>query len=179
MVLKNKKKLKSKITSEASIGFWLIKSKRDCYSIDQFALDKKTLWTGVRNYQARNFMMTGMKAGDRFLFYHSNIKHPGIFGVGNIVQTNLADPTALNKKDILFDPKASVDHPIWFCAEVAYEGHLKHPLTLEEIKSIKELEGMAIFRKAKRLSISPVSKNEFYYILKLSDGLISKTGMSS
>ena len=152
-------------------GFWLIKSKRECYSIDQFAHDKKTLWTGIRNYQARNFMMTGMKEGDRFLFYHSNVQPPGIFGVGRVLKPNQVDPTALDKKNDQYESKASRDHPIWFCAEVAYEGHLKHPLTLEEIKGIKELAGMALLKKGKRLSIQPVSKTEFAVILKYCDGL--------
>ena len=168
---KNNKELKSTIQDDVSTGFWLIKSKFSCYSIDQFARDKKTLWTGIRNYQARNFMMTGMKSGDRFLFYHSNVESPGVFGVGYVVNPNQADPSALDKKGDQYDPRASHDHPIWFCAEVGYLGHLKHPLTLKEIKSIKELTGMALLRKGRRLSIQPVSKTEFSIILKSAGGL--------
>ena len=165
--------ISSKIENESSPKFWLIKSKRDCYSIDQFALDKKTLWTGVRNYEARNFMKNGMKTGDRFLFYHSNVKIPGIFGVGKIIKSSIIDPTALDKKSDLFDPKSSIEQPIWFCVEGDYEGHMKIPLTLEEIKNIKELKGMGIFHKSKRLSITPVSKFEFDFILKVCGGLLS------
>ena len=165
--------INAKINIENSPNFWLIKSKRDCYSIDQFALDKKTLWNGVRNFEARNFMKNRMKVGDRFLFYHSNVKVPGIFGVGSIIKSKIADPTAIDKNSELFDPKANIDKPIWFCVEVEYEGHLKCPLTLEEIKSIDELKGMGIFHKSKRLSITPVSKFEFDFILKFCGGIDS------
>lgn len=174
-VIKTKNgKIRQKMASldeGATARFWLIKSKRECYSIDQFAREKKTLWTGVRNYQARNFMMTGMKAGDRFLFYHSNVLSPGIVGVGRIVKPNQADPSALDKKSDQYDPKATRDCPKWFCAEVAFEGYLKQPLTLEEVKRMSELAGMALLRKGRRLSIQPVSKREFYIILKRAGGL--------
>jgi predicted RNA-binding protein with PUA-like domain len=143
-----------------SPGFWLIKSKRDCYSIDQFALDQKTLWTGIRNYQARNFMMTQMKSGDRFLFYHSNIAQPEVVGVGRVIAPNQHDPTD------------SHDRPIWFCAEVAYEGHLKHPLTLAEIRTFSELADMTLLKGGKRLSIFPVTKAEFLFILNHGGGLL-------
>lgn len=168
---KNSEKSKSATQDDGTIGFWLIKSKPSCYSIEQFARDKKTLWTGIRNYQARNFMMTGMKSGDQFLFYHSNVESPGVFGVGYVVKPNQADPSALDQRGEQYDPRASHDHPVWFCAEVGYLGHLKHPLTLEEIKSIKELNGMALLRKGRRLSIQPVSEAEFSIILKSAGGL--------
>lgn len=167
MAVKKKQEMpKNDSTSERPTGFWLIKSKRECYSIDQFARHGKTLWTGIRNYQARNFMRTGMQSGDRFFFYHSNTSPAGIVGVGHVVKVNLPDPTALDKESDLYDPKASLHHPIWYCAEVAYEGHSKIPMTLEQIKGFGELTDMTLFRNGKRLSIVPVSKAEFLFILK-------------
>lgn len=159
---------------EKSTRFWLIKSRRQCYSIDQFAFEKKTLWTGIRNYQARNFMKTGMKEGDRFLFYHSNVASPGIVGVGRVIEPNQVDPSAFDKRSDQYDPKSRPDHPVWFCAEVAYEGHLKHPVTLKEIRAMRELEDMALLRKGIRLSVQPVSRAEFFSILKRAGGVKRK-----
>jgi predicted RNA-binding protein with PUA-like domain len=162
---------KTEVESRIKTKFWLIKSKRECYSVDQFARDKTTLWSGIRNYQARNTMMTEMKRGDRFLFYHSNVEHPGIVGVGRIVNSNLPDPSALDKASAQYDPKATPDRPIWFCVKIVYEGHLLYPVTLEKIKDINGLANMALLRKGKRLSIQPVRKTEFDFILKRGGGL--------
>lgn len=150
---------------------WLMKSEPESYSIDAFKKDKKTLWTGVRNYQARNFMMTAMQKGDRFLFYHSNAEPTGVVGVGRITRVGLPDPSALDKQSDYYDPKASTDHPIWFCAEVEYEGTLAQTVTLAEIRSTKELAQMPLLQKGQRLSIQPVSAAEFATILKMGGGL--------
>lgn len=115
--------------------------------------------------------MIEMKTGDRFLFYHSNIEHPEIIGVGRVVKPNLPDPSALDKTSPQYDPKSTIDRPIWFCAKFIYEGHLLHPLRLEQIKDIKELANMALLTKGKRLSIQPVREVEFDLILRLAGGL--------
>lgn len=107
-----------------------------------------------------------MRPGDRFLFYHSNSVPPGIVGVGHVVKASLPDPTALDYESDQYEPKASPQHPIWFCAEVEYEEHLKTPMTLEQIRGFRELADMAVLKKAKRLSIVPVRETEFLFILK-------------
>jgi predicted RNA-binding protein with PUA-like domain len=154
----------------SSTGYWLMKSEPESYSIDRLKKDKRTLWTGVRNYQARNFMMSAMKPRDRFFFYHSNAEPTGIVGVGRISKSNLPDPTALDKKSDYFDPKAAPDHPIWFCAEVEYESHLKNTVTLEMIKKTPALKDMLVIKRGQRLSIQPVTEAEFEAVLKLSGG---------
>jgi predicted RNA-binding protein with PUA-like domain len=150
-----------------STGFWLLKSEPDCYSIEDFKNDRQTLWTGVRNYQARNFMMHSMKKGDQFLFYHSNADITGVVGVGEILQPNIADPSALDPKSDHHDPKASHDHPIWFCAEVGYVANLKKPVALSKMRAEKPLAKMALLAPGQRLSVQPVTKAEFEWIVKL------------
>jgi predicted RNA-binding protein with PUA-like domain len=145
---------------------WLLKSEPESYSIIDLARDKKTLWTGVRNYQARNYMVDGMKKGDLFLFYHSNAEPAAIVGFGEITKVGQPDPTALDKKSDYFDPKSSKDHPIWFCCEVAFKKMLK-PLPLHELKADPALAKMALLQKGSRLSVQPVSEEEFAHILKL------------
>jgi predicted RNA-binding protein with PUA-like domain len=155
-----------------STGFWLMKSEPESYSIDAFKKDGKTLWTGVRNYQARNYMMTSMKSGDRFLFYHSSSDPSAVVGTGHIVKANVPDPSALDKKNPNhYDPKSTKDHPIWLCAEVAYDGHLKKILPLEELKKQKVLAKMVLLQRGSRLSIQPVTEAEYKAILQLAGGL--------
>ncbi len=151
-----------------STGFWLMKSEPETYSIDDFQKDGSTLWTGVRNYQARNFMMHAMKPGDQFLFYHSNAVPSAVVGVGRVVRPNQPDPTAWDPKSPYHDPKSSHDHPIWFCAEVAFTARLTKPLSLAELKGQSELAAMALLQKGQRLSVQPVTKLEFEFILSLS-----------
>ena len=155
----------------ASTGYWLMKSEPESYSIEEFKRDKKTLWTGVRNYLARNFMMHSMKPGDEVLFYHSSAEPPGVAGVGKISRVNLPDPTALDASGDYHDPKSSTDHPIWYCAEISYEGHLKKMVPLEDIRANKALSDMPLLAKGQRLSIQPVSQAQFALILKMGEGL--------
>jgi len=152
---------KTPAVTPKSTGFWLMKSEPDAYSIDQLKKDGKTLWTGVRNYQARNFMMASMQKGDQVLFYHSNAEPSAIVGLAEIARTNLPDPTALDPKSDYYDAKSSPDHPIWFCAEVKYRAHVKKILPLSELKLIPELKTMLLLQKGSRLSITPVSAHDF------------------
>mgnify|MGYP001111260601 CR=1 FL=1 len=150
-----------------STGFWLMKSEPEAYSIDDFEREGTTLWTGVRNYQGRNFMMTSMRPGDRFLFYHSNANPSAAVGLGRIRKINQPDPTAWDPKSKYYDPKASPDHPIWFCAEVEFEKRLPNPVSLHEMRERKELKNMALLRPGQRLSILPLTREEFNVILKM------------
>ena len=150
-----------------STGFWLLKSEPESYSIDAFARDGKTLWTGVRNYLARNFMMNSMKPGDQILFYHSNADPSAIVGTGEVVRPNVADPTARDPESDYYDAKSSKDHPIWFCAEVRYLTKFKNPLTLDQLKTRKDLSEMSLLQKGQRLSVMQVTQKEFNIVLKL------------
>jgi predicted RNA-binding protein with PUA-like domain len=146
--------------------YWLMKSEPESYSIDQFQKDKFTLWEGVRNYQARNFMTQAMKVGDLFLFYHSNATPPSIVGLGQISKPATSDPSAFNKKSDYYDPKSTPERPIWECVEVQFLEKFKSPFTLEEVKKEETLSKMVLVQKGSRLSIQPVSASEFKFILK-------------
>ena len=147
--------------------YWLMKSEPDVFSIDQLKKDKTTLWDGVRNYQARNFMMKEMKVGDQVLFYHSNAKPPGVAGVAKISKEAVPDPSQFKKNGEYFDPKASKENPRWFCVEVAYEKKFSDLVSLDDLKTKKGLEEMMVIKKGQRLSIQPLTKKHFDIVCKM------------
>ena len=143
-----------------------MKSEPESYSIDQFAKDKKTLWGGVRNYLARNFMTDSMKPGDKFFFYHSNAEPAAIVGLGEVVRAGVPDPSAFDKKSDYFDPKSKKDAPTWTCAEVKFLKKFSSPLTLEQLRSFSELSSMQLLAKGQRLSVQQVSPADFAFIME-------------
>lgn len=147
--------------------YWLLKSEPGSYSIDDFKKDKITDWTGVRNYQARNFIRE-MKSGDKFLFYHSNSAILGIYGVGEVVSSAFVDPTALDKKDSHFDPKSKGSDSNWRAVKVKFKNKFKEPFSLYRIKSDSLLSNMIVAQKGSRLSVMPVEKDHFNLILNKS-----------
>ncbi len=146
--------------------YWLIKSEPECYSIDDLKQDKVTSWTGVRNYQARNFIKT-MSKGDLVLFYHSGANPPVIAGICKVVSAPYGDVTALNPKDDHFDPKATKENPIWSAVDMQYVKTLKEPVALPQIKNNPKLSDMLVAQQGSRLSIMPVSEKHFMLISKL------------
>jgi predicted RNA-binding protein with PUA-like domain len=144
--------------------YWLLKSDAESYSINDLQRDDSTPWTGVRNYQARNYMRDQMKPGDLALFYHSNAEPPGIAGICEIVSGPIADETALDPKDSHYDPKSTPANPIWMCVEVKYVKRLKKSISIEELRKTKGLETMVILQKGSRLSITPVTEKEWKII---------------
>jgi len=144
--------------------YWLLKSEGDCYSIDDLKQDKYTAWTGVRNYQARNFMRDDMKKGDLALFYHSSSTPTGVYGIAKIVAPAHADETQFDKKNDHYDGTSKKDDPRWVCVDVAFVKKFKEPISLEEIKHDPNLEGMMVRQQGSRLSIQPVSEKDFRYI---------------
>jgi len=147
--------------------YWLMKSEPGCYSIDNLKDDNETNWEGVRNFQARNFMRDEMKVGDFGLFYHSNAKPSGVYGMFQIVKTKVPDFTALDPTSQYYDPKASQENPIWFMVDVEFREKFQIPVSIEILKNSKGLENLATLQKGSRLSITPVSKNEFEVIINL------------
>ena len=101
------------------INYWLMKSEPDAYSIDTLKNDKETLWDGIRNYQARNFMRN-MNKGDKVFFYHSNCKPPGIVGLMEVIDLNIVDPTQFDKDSKYFDSKSKPEKPKWDCVKVKF-----------------------------------------------------------
>ncbi len=152
------------------MNYWLIKSEADCYSIDHFKKDRKTAWTGIRNYQARNFMRDDMKIGDLALFYHSNgtpSAPSGVYGIARVVSAPHPDMTQFDSKDEHYDPVSPKENPRWMCVDMAFVKMLKKPVSLEQIKFDPKLEGMVVRQKGSRLSIQPVSEKHFSYIVQL------------
>jgi len=140
--------------------------------------DRTACWDGVRNYQARNFMKDQMRVGDRAFFYHSNTKPPGIIGLVDVVKESYVDHTQFDRKDPHYDPKATKEKPRWFMVDVKYNRPLKRYITLYELKELHEkhkksggpLKNIALFTKA-RLSVQPLTEEEFEFILELENGL--------
>lgn len=143
---------------------WLMKTEPDVFSIEDLKKNSTTLWEGVRNYQARNFMMKDMCVGDLVLFYHSNATPPGIAGIAKISKNAVPDPTQFDKKSEYYDPKATLTKPNWFCVEVKFVKKFSNLISLDELKKDKKLENMLVIKKGQRLSIQPVNEKEFEWI---------------
>jgi len=159
----------SAMKKPAAQRFWLLKSEPSCYSIDNFAKDKKAAWGGIRNYQARNFMRDSMQLGDLFLFYHSGPPSPGAVGVGEVCGLAQADESAFDKKDKDFDPKATRANPIWVAPDVKFVSKFKQEVPLARIKIDPKLSGIMVAAKGSRLSVQPLSEAHFRHILSLGE----------
>jgi predicted RNA-binding protein with PUA-like domain len=150
---------------------WLIKSEPSTFSIDNLAesKEKTTCWDGVRNYQARNFMRNGMKKRDLALFYHSSCDPAGVVGVVEIVREAYPDHTAFDHKSAHYDPKSSAEDPTWFMVDIKLKRKLKRIVTLKELRKYagSTLSDFRLLRKGNRLSVMPVTKKEWDFILSL------------
>lgn len=153
--------------SAKNLKFWLMKSEPDVFSIDDLKKNKTTLWEGVRNYQARNYMMNDMQVGDSVLFYHSSSDPSGVAGLATISKAAIPDPTQFDKKSEYYDPKATKEKPIWFCTEVKFVSKFPNFIPLEQIKKDKKLSGMVVIQKGSRLSIQPVEQKDFDHVQQL------------
>ncbi len=131
--------------------FWLMKVEPGAYSIDDLKRDGSTKWDGVRNYQARNFMRDGMKAGDKVLFYASNADPSGVSGLAEVSREAVPEP-----KD-----------PTWVMVEIRFVEKFPRTVSLETLKQTKGLENMMVTKKGTRLSIQPVTRNEYDIVVKL------------
>lgn len=149
--------------------YWLMKSEPDVFGIDHLRkMPKQTEhWDGVRNYQARNMLRDQMQVGDRVFFYHSNCDEPGIVGIARIVRAGYPDHTAQNPDSKYYDPKSDTDNPRWYMVDVKFERELKRTISLNELKADVELADMALVRRGNRLSIMPVTADQWEYILSL------------
>lgn len=157
-------------TAEALLGgfrCWLMKSEPDTFGIEHLSRVGTEPWSGVRNYQARNYMRDDMRIGDTVLFYHSSCKVPGIYGLATVASLSYPDPTQFDTKSEYVDIKATKEKPIWYLVDVSYVRTLQKPLTLAEIRANKELSTMMILEPGSRLSITPVTKSEYDVIQKL------------
>jgi len=145
--------------------YWLMKSEPDECSIDDvLAAPKKTTpWSGVRNYQARNFMRDEMQPGDGVLFYHSSCEVPGIAGLAEVASRAYPDATQFDRKSDYYDPKSKKESPRWFNVDVRALKKTRL-VPIEELKAHKALAGMVTLRPGNRLSITPVTEAEWRFI---------------
>jgi predicted RNA-binding protein with PUA-like domain len=149
------------------MNFWLMKSEPSDFSIDKLAKVRSSLWTGVRNYQARNFMMQKMAVKDAVLFYHSNANPSGVAGLARVAALAKPDPTQFEKHSDYHDAKSTRENPRWWCVEIEFVEKFAQVLSLETIKADNFLSGMELLKRGNRLSIQPVDKKHFDHIAKL------------
>jgi predicted RNA-binding protein with PUA-like domain len=150
------------------MNYWLFKSEPATYGIDHLAHDRITAWTGVRNYQARNFMRDEMRKGDRGFFYHSSCEVPGIAGIVEISRAAYPDESQFDRKSRQYDPGASKDNPRWVNVDVKFVKKTR-VVSLDELRSHKALGNMRLLQRGNRLSITPVTQAEWEFIFGLLD----------
>lgn len=147
--------------------YWLMKTEPNAYSIDDLERDGVASWDGVRNYQARNFMRDDMQVGDRALFYHSNASPPGVAGVAEVAREAYPDHTAFDPQDVHFDPKSTPERPRWYMVDVAFVEKFPEVVPLSRLRQERALARMPLLAPGQRLSVQPVSREEFEHILLL------------
>jgi predicted RNA-binding protein with PUA-like domain len=148
------------------MNYWLMKSEPDEFSIDDLARKKTEPWSGVRNYQARNFMRE-MHKGDGIFFYHSSCDEPGVVGIAEVATEAHPDPTQFDPSSDYFDAKSSRAEPRWSLVDVRFKRKLKRVIALTELKNHEELHGFALIRPGNRLSVLPVSRAQWDFVLGL------------
>ena len=147
--------------------FWLMKCEPAAYTIDDLARDGRTSWEGVRNYQARNFMRDQMQEGDGVLFYASNAEPSGVTGLASIARAGYPDHFAWKKGHKYFDEAGSAESPAWYMVDVGFVERFADTVPLETLKSTPGLEKMVVTQKGSRLSIQPVTPEEFEIVVRL------------
>lgn len=150
------------------MNHWLMKSEPDVFGIDTLKTKRIAPWDGVRNYQARNYMRE-MKVGDRVLFYHSNAKPSGVAGLAEVARTAYPDHTSWDPTSHYFDAGSTPEKPRWDMVDVKYVATFKRLLPLDELRGIAELSDMVLFSRS-RLSVQPVAKLHYDFIVRLADG---------
>ena len=148
-------------------NYWLMKSEPESYGIGHLKKDKKTAWTGVRNFQARNYMRDDMQVGDGILFYHSNCKEPGVYGLAKVASKPYADPTQFDPKSRYYEPRATKEKPVWYLVDIAFVKELKRPVLIAELRDHAKTSGMHMLQKGSRLSVTPVTEAQYEAVLDM------------
>ena len=153
------------------MNYWLFKSEPDTFSVDDLARARRSTspWDGVRNYQARNMMRDQMKVDDLGFFYHSSCEVPGIHGVVRVVRAGYVERAALDPKSRYFDDASDPANPRWYCVDVRLERKIEPPITLDALRKHAHgaLAEMIVLRRGNRLSVTPVTADEWRFILSL------------
>ncbi|ESP94100.1 MULTISPECIES: EVE domain-containing protein [Pseudoalteromonas] len=151
------------------MAYWLFKTEPDAYSLDDLKNDvqQSTFWEGIRNYQARNFMRDQMQVGDKVFIYHSSCKVPAVVGIAQVTKAAETDPYQFDASSDYYDPKSTPDNPRWIGVTVQFIEQLSSPVTLKAIKADDAIVELAL-KKAGRLSIMPVTEQEWIHIVEMS-----------
>ena len=148
------------------VRYWLMKSEPHVYPFSQLVEDGSTHWDGVRNYQARNMMRDDLKLGDMVLFYHSNTKPPHVAGIARVSREGYPDHTSWDPESKYYDEKSSPENPRWIMVDIEAVQEIEK-VSLVDIKANPALDGMPLVQKAQRLSVQPVSKEQFEEICRM------------
>ncbi|HXV77371.1 MAG TPA: EVE domain-containing protein [Candidatus Polarisedimenticolaceae bacterium] len=151
--------------------YWLLKSDPDTFGLRELKASpgRRTVWDGVRNYQARNYLRDEMRIGDGVLFYHSRSQPPAVVATAEVVRAGYPDPTQFDRRAKAHDPHSSRDDPRWYAVDIRLDREFDRPVTLPELRTAAGLERMVLLRKGSRLSVQPVSADEWKIILRLGD----------
>ena len=147
--------------------YWLLKCEPAAYTIEDLERDGATSWEGVRNFQARNFLRDDLKVGDGVLFYASNADPSGVTGLAEVARAGYPDPTAFDPKSRYYDEKSDPDVPTWYQVDIRFVQVFPEIIPLETLKSTPGLETMMVTQKGSRLSVQPVTKEEWEIVRKL------------
>lgn len=156
--------------------YWLFKTEPEKFSVQDLAKAprKTTCWDGVRNYQARNFLRDTIKRGDQVLIYHSNADPSAVVGTAVVVREAYPDPSAFDKSSDYYDEKSKHDSPTWVMVDIQLVEIFKTPPSLEGLRAIPTLKGMELLRRGSRLSVQPVSPQEFQTVVRLGNAKPTK-----
>lgn len=150
-----------------SVNYWLFKSEPTAYSYEHLVEDHIAEWDGVRNFQARNFLRDYIKVNDLVLFYHSNAQLIAVIGTAIVVKEGYPDHTAWDPDSDHPDPKSTMENPIWYMVDIKAKEYFKRPVTLQAIRNNPALKDMLLLRKGMRLSIQPITQEQFEVIYNM------------
>jgi predicted RNA-binding protein with PUA-like domain len=151
------------------MNYWLMKSEPSVYGIADLEHDRETIWDGVRNYQARNFLRS-MQPGDLAFFYHSNAVPPGVIGLMKVVKSDIVDPTQFDSTSKYYDPKSTPESPRWQTVRVGFVETFPAIITLDELRQAFSPDDLWVVRQGNRLSVMPVPGEVAEKILKMKVG---------
>lgn len=151
------------------MSFWLFKTEPSECSIEDFAKapQQAIVWEGVRNYQARNFLRDEVKLDDQVMIYHSSCKHIGVAGIAKVVRAAYADPSQFNQRSNYYDMSSDVINPKWVAVDLQFVRKLSTLITLDKIKSLTNMGALPLVQKGSRLSVMPVTSQQWHTILSL------------
>jgi len=153
------------------VKYWLFKTEPSTFGVEHLARAKNatTAWDGVRNYQARNMLRDEMQKGDLGFLYHSSCDEPGIAGIVRVVRAGYPEAAALDPKHPYYDPDSDPKEPRWYSVDIRLERRIEPPITLETLRkhAHRSLKDMVILRRGNRLSVTPVTADEWRFILTL------------